>query len=208
MTLHRNGGVLSLAFLVAAGAVFLSACDSSNPDYDLASQNVEATFDLNSIASTSHRGHDGPAAHNLPSPARLNMSLAALRRATAKYHRLEVAMADSYGLLEGVDHCFTNQPVGDMGYHYIDGAAIDNNVEETHPEALVYAPDDDGRLHLAAVEYLVPEAAWDAENTGLPSAFGIEFHSNGAGLYVLHAWVWKNNPSGLFEDWNPAVTCD
>jgi hypothetical protein len=37
---------------------------------------------------------------------------------------------------------------------------------------------------------------------------GIEFHSNGAGLYVLHAWVWKNNPSGLFEDWNPAVTCD
>jgi hypothetical protein len=27
------------------------------------------------------------------------------------------------------------------------------------------------------------------------------------GWYILHAWVWKNNPAGMFEDWNPTVTC-
>jgi len=30
----------------------------------------------------------------------------------------------------------------------------------------------------------------------------------GMAQYILHAWVWKNNPSGMFEDWNPAVSCD
>jgi hypothetical protein len=26
-------------------------------------------------------------------------------------------------------------------------------------------------------------------------------------FYELHAWVWKHNPSGMFNDWNPLVTC-
>jgi hypothetical protein len=24
-------------------------------------------------------------------------------------------------------------------------------------------------------------------------------------LYVIHTWIWKDNPSGLFEDYNPKV---
>ena len=31
-----------------------------------------------------------------------------------------------------------------------------------HPEALVYAPDRHGGLHLAALEYVVIKADWDA----------------------------------------------
>ena len=27
-------------------------------------------------------------------------------------------------------------------------------------------------------------------------------------LWGLHAWVWKDNPSGMFADWNPRVTCE
>src|SRR5690606_17142716 len=27
------------------------------------------------------------------------------------------------------------------------------------------------------------------------------------GVYVLHAWVFKDNPAGIFEDWNPDVSC-
>ena len=27
------------------------------------------------------------------------------------------------------------------------------------------------------------------------------------GVYILHAWIWKNNPAGMFEDWNPKVSC-
>jgi hypothetical protein len=25
--------------------------------------------------------------------------------------------------------------------------------------------------------------------------------------FDLHAWIWKHNPDGLFEDWNPDVSC-
>jgi hypothetical protein len=27
------------------------------------------------------------------------------------------------------------------------------------------------------------------------------------GVWILHAWVHKSNPSGVFEDFNPNVTC-
>ena len=48
-----------------------------------------------------------------------------------------------------------------------------------------------------------------------PSLFGQEFElvatPNRYGLppfYELHAWLWKHNPSGMFNDWNPRVSCD
>jgi hypothetical protein len=27
-------------------------------------------------------------------------------------------------------------------------------------------------------------------------------------FYELHVWAWKDNRSGTFADWNPAVACD
>jgi hypothetical protein len=37
---------------------------------------------------------------------------------------------------------------------------------------------------------------------------GQHLHLNaGLGVYVLHAWIFMNNPAGIFEDWNPDVTC-
>ena len=33
-----------------------------------------------------------------------------------------------------------------------------------------------------------------------------ELHLNeNLGVYVLHAWVWKYNPNGVFADFNPRV---
>ncbi len=29
----------------------------------------------------------------------------------------------------------------------------------------------------------------------------------GPNLNLMHAWVWKHNPSGMFADWNPNVSC-
>jgi hypothetical protein len=35
------------------------------------------------------------------------------------------------------------------------------------------------------------------------------FHQNDeAELWALHVWLWKHNPSGLFADWNPNVSCE
>lgn len=135
--------------------------------------------------------------------------LAQLRAATADFHKLENAQTAGYGLVPGLDHCFDNPGVGAMGYHYINTDILDTTVEPLKPEAMVYAPGPNGQLKLAAVEFIVPAEAWDAEgNPELPSLYGQSFHLNESlGVYVLHAWVWKNNPSGMFEDWNPKVSC-
>jgi hypothetical protein len=59
------------------------------------------------------------------------------------------------------------------------------------------------------VEFIVPAAAWDgAGNTEPPMVLGHPLHLNAAlGVYVLHAWIWKHNPGGMFNDWNPKVSC-
>lgn len=79
---------------------------------------------------------------------------------------------------------------------------------------MVYAPGADGTLVLAAVEYVVLKAAWDAAHRKPPSLFGHTFDVTAApnrfGLpayYSLHAWVWQHNPAGRFAMWNPRVTC-
>ena len=134
--------------------------------------------------------------------------LAKVRRATAQYHRTAAAQAAGYDLVPGLDHCFNNPGVGAMGFHYIDTSILDTTVDLLNPEAMVYAPGPNGKLQLAAVEYIVPAETWDAENSELPQLLGQHFHLNQAlGVYVLHAWIWKHNPSGIFEDWNPNVSC-
>ena len=83
-----------------------------------------------------------------------------------------------------------------------------------HPEAMVYQPIPGHPLRLVAVEYVVFKAAWAKTHTGRPRLFGQTFMLSPAGnrfglpaFYSLHAWIWKNNPAGMFEMWNPNVTC-
>ena len=117
---------------------------------------------------------------------------------------------------------------GAVGVHYVKGDLVKNPmIDPEHPEALVYAPDAHGGLHLAALEYVVIKSDWDAHNlpvgSGAPSwvkpappnLFGQDFNftdtPNRYGLppfYSLHAWVWKSNSAGTSEMWNPGVHCD
>jgi len=138
-----------------------------------------------------------------------NDELAKVRAATEKFRKIEAVEAAGYGLVPDLDHCFENPGVGDMGYHYINTAILDTTLDPLNPEAIVYAPDNKGDLKLAAVEYIVPQTDWDAAgNTTPPALLGQTFHLNdNLHVYVLHAWIWKNNPAGIFEDWNPKVSC-
>jgi len=133
--------------------------------------------------------------------------LAQVRAATAQFHRTDAAKAAGYTLVPGLDYCFNNPGIGAMGVHLIKTSSLDTTVDALQPEAMVYQPGANGQLELVAVEYIVPAAAWDAAgNTQPPSVLGQSFHLNSAlGVYVLHAWIWKDNPSGMFEDWNPLV---
>lgn len=134
--------------------------------------------------------------------------LARVRKATAQFQNPEAAQAAGYDLLPGLDYCFDNPGIGGMGFHYINTSLLDTTVELLRPEAMVYAPTRKG-LQLGAVEYIVPAGPWDAAgNTLPPMLMGRRFHLNEAlGVYVLHAWIWKHNPAGVFEDWNPRVSC-
>jgi hypothetical protein len=137
---------------------------------------------------------------------------AGVRAATAAYHDLSVAEAAGYGLFPG---CFTN-PAGGMGVHYVQFSSVaDGIVDPLQPEALVYEPLGDGAMRLVAVEYVAIAAAWDAAHPGqAPTVFGkpLEFvpEPNEFGLppfYELHVWLWQPNPSGIFSEWNPSVSC-
>jgi hypothetical protein len=143
--------------------------------------------------------------------------LAKARKASAPYHRLAAAKADGYGLLTDAAGiaCIDNPGVGGMGVHYVNSELVaDAAVDSAAPEALVYEPGRRGRLRLVAVEYVVFQQAWDAVHDSPPELFGREFHlipePNRYGLpafYELHAWLWKHNPRGMFDDWNPRVSC-
>lgn len=135
--------------------------------------------------------------------------LAQVRAATAQFHQTDAAYAAGYKLVPGLDYCFNNPGVGGMGVHLIKTSSLDLTVDALQPEAMVYQPGPNGQLQLVAVEYIVPAAAWDAAgNTQPPSVLGQSFHLNPSlGVYILHAWIWRDNPLGMFNDWNPNVSC-
>ncbi len=140
-----------------------------------------------------------------------------VRDATAGFSDPAAALAAGYDLLtDAADIVCIDQPgSGAMGIHYVKGTLVQaGKIDAARPQALVYQRTDDGRLQLAGVEYVVLQAEWDAAHTAPPSLFGVKFAltiaENRYGLppfYSLHAWVWKDNPTGMFSMWNPSVSC-
>lgn len=137
--------------------------------------------------------------------------LAELRQATARFHRPAAAERAGYTVL--VTHpetgaaCLEDPVLGAMGRHYLAPALIDGDVAVEAPEVLIYEPTRNGRLRLVAVEYVIPFAIHGADQPP-PVLFGRELMQNHTfDLWALHAWVWKHNPSGVFADWNPRVSC-
>jgi len=131
-----------------------------------------------------------------------------LRLVTAPFQRIEAAQAAGYGLVPGPNICVADLTFGGLGYRYVNSGLIDAQVDFLQPEAMIYILGPNGALQLGAVEYVVPVPAWNAVHTGWPQIMGHQFHLNpGLNAYVLHIWVWENNPAGMFEDWNPKVSC-
>ena len=149
-----------------------------------------------------------------PTPAR---GVAVVRAATAPYHSLDRAQRDGYTILFDTagKACIEEPNVGGMGVHFVKGALVgDSVIRPRQPEAVIYRLDKNGKLVLAAAEYVVIQGAWDAEHRKPPALFGHEFMLTGApnrfGLppyYSLHVWAWYHNPGGAFEMWNPRVDC-
>lgn len=143
-----------------------------------------------------------------PASARADASLVAtglaeVRRATSRFHRFDVALDAEYTFL--FNGMCMEAPSGGMGYHYVNLGLLDGEVNVTEPEALLYEPGPNHQMRLVAVEYVIPKDAW--AGPGVPTLLGQELTLNSFDLYALHAWVWKDNPDGMFASWNPSVSC-
>ena len=196
-------------------AVGLAACSTESP-----------------VPTTAHMSHVGGLMLSDLTAASQAQTLNDLRNLTAPLHDVDAALARQYNLFimppatEG-DGCISDPSLGGMGYHYTRGDNIfDDAIDLLNPEFLVYAPtnaprkDGVARTRLAAVEYFLP---FDAKfpNKGTPGFVkapslhdfpstsnlpDIEFtpteRFNG---WMLHIWLWEDNPLGMFENFNQSV---
>jgi len=149
---------------------------------------------------------------DMPITPEVGRLISDVRQGTAGFRDFDSIKDKGYGKL--LD-CFTNDQIGGMGQHYVNGDyAGDDVVDPMKPEALVYEPTTDGKMNLVAFEYLVFASVWDPNNTGRkpPVLFDRPFHlmtniPNTPPVWALHIWLWTSNPNGVFADFNPLVFC-
>jgi hypothetical protein len=164
-------------------------------------------------------------------------ALAAAKAASEKYMDVNVALAagfipDPSGVCATAAEAGLPPEMGAMGVHYLNMAKLKitgNNPidgQSTHtdfndPAILIYEPQSDGSMQLVGVENLVFQAAWSAAGNSEPPVFagavwdtmandpataGDEAHGF-APHFDRHAWLFRDNPAGVFVPFNPAVTC-
>ena len=94
---------------------------------------------------------------------------------------------------------------------------------KSNPPAILFYFDDAavaGGKRLAGIELLVFAEAWHAANKQPPKYRGREYNymaddpattkdeaHNFMPHYDLHIWLFDHNPSGLYAQWNPALSC-
>jgi hypothetical protein len=126
-------------------------------------------------------------------PAAARQQLAAARNATARYHDVELAIADGY--------VPASPNVPGEGFHYVNPSLIDCNFELERPEVLLYVPSGNG-LRLVGVEYSVPiVCSPNAPPEGFAGdADEWEFMAEGRPIWARVAWLWLGNPNGIFAE--------
>jgi hypothetical protein len=150
--------------------------------------------------------HDAHAAATVADAQLIHIEqiLGILHRETVRFRNFDVAK-NAGGYNTQLTGCMESAE-GGMGFHYGNLAYIDGQVDALRPEVLMFEPQKNGDMELVGVEYVVPFTLWTDPNP--PQLGGVSFHRNeGFGLWVLHAWIWKQNPSGKLRDWNPRVSC-
>ncbi len=89
------------------------------------------------------------------------------------------------------------------------------------PSILIYEPQADGSVELVAVENLVFAEAWRAAGHNEPPTFqGVPYDNmkddpatelDEAHMFEphfdRHVWLYRENPTGVFSPFNPAVSC-
>jgi hypothetical protein len=198
---------LHIRLFTAVGCLLVAACGD------------RTTLSAPVVDQPLHAATEGVVAHDhTPLTAGLADELAQVRKVTARFHRVEAAVAAGYelGWVNGsgvriITACVAHPTEGAMGYHYFNQELVDDlAVDPLAPEVLVYESAPNGRLRLVAVEWVVPGPNTNPPGVSdPPSVLGMEMHIlvPAVGFWLKHAWIWKHNPAGMFADWNPRVSC-
>lgn len=149
-------------------------------------------------------GHDAHArVDNGELTAEQKQAIARVRHATTAYHDLAAAQAAGY-TLQYPAGCAASAD-GAQGFHYLNEGLVDATVELLSPELVMYEPGPNGQMQLVGVDYVVPLSLSEEP----PTLLGVPFMRNEPlGVWALHIWAWRPNPSGMFAAWNPKVSCE
>ena len=129
------------------------------------------------------------------------LELQQAKAATAKYQNINNAFADDY-----IKDPIVIMP--NMGYHFLKLELVSPVFDIKKPAILVYNKKDNGNFELVAVEYAVPMSSLPLHVapegfTGNDDVW--DENTLNTGWWTLHAWVWTNNPDGVFKPMNPLV---
>jgi hypothetical protein len=177
-------------------------------------------------------GDPGPA--NKSEPTLDQVRAAVLKYKDVKAALADGYIQDPSGMCETAAMMGKPAKLGAMGVHFFrpdllgitapPNPRVDGNGTYTdfhRPAVLLYEPEADGSMQLIGVENLVFEKAWKAAgHTQPPSFHGVPFDhmvdnpatklDEAHGFmphYDRHVWLIRDNPNGVFAQYNPNVTC-
>lgn len=128
------------------------------------------------------------------------------RESLSKYQDVQTAIADGYRMVPRYERASEGQGEGFLGVPFLNPDV--SKVSADQPKLLYYNLADDGTYTLLAAGWAV--SAKDRDSP--PSLFGKTFdgpYEGGQYLprhYALVAWLFKENPDGMFARYNPEVT--
>jgi hypothetical protein len=205
-----------VAAAAAAGAARTATTQAGHAEHIHAAGAEGSSF----FGEHSH-GKPGPVT---PAEARvLDRQLAAAKKATARYRDIDVARKDGYFQV--------TQFIPGLGLHMVNLHIPSNVFDPAHPQILLYWPRPSGKMVLAGVAYQFAHTS-DTPPAGFAGGSDVwHYHTNlcflpggsvtissadGCKLahgffqaqtaWLLHAWIWKTNPDGVFTEYNPNVT--
>ncbi len=187
---------------------------------------VRVPFSYEQLKELREDGGSAPDLRMTPDEvASLVDELDVVREATEKYTDIEEAFADGY--------VQSTEEVPNMGAHFVQPwRMLDGKFDPGRPEILLYTSDEEGDWTLVGTSFVLPLNVVGPDH---PEAFtgqldnwhvhyelctGSDFNSRSSteqecredgGTWVpvygwmIHAWVWTDNPLGVFNMWNPNV---
>ena len=176
-----------------------------------------------------------PTSEAAPAEPSLEQVRAATQRfRDVKVALAEGYVRDPMNICDTADMMGKPAELGAMGIHFFrpdllgisapPNPRVDGNgthVDFNKPAILIYEPQADGSLELVAVENLVFQKSWHAAGNAKPPSFhGVQYDTmqddpatkiDEAHMfephYDRHVWLYRQNPNGMFAQFNPNVSC-